>query len=216
MASVAAGRLEDKSAFVRKSALGLLITLLQHNPFGPQLRVPAFEATLLRYKEKLHLMQPPPSPPLEGVEDDTNPDVGAPQAPPVGPQQLEESVSDSCQPDQTDTQEEAVPDMGNLEQVRALVASLEAGLQFSRLFTSLMPTLVQLLASPNATDVENTILLLMRCRQFQIDGSDQCLKKMLPLVNVSIDLKKFIRVGTWPNGCIRKLYPFHFRTFRFL
>jgi condensin complex subunit 1 len=180
VASVAAGRLEDKSAIVRKSALGLLITLLQHNPFGPQLRVPAFEATLLKYKEKLRSMEPPSSPPMEGVEEDAEPDFGAP---PVGPRQLEESISDSCEPDQTDTQEEAVPDMGNLEQIRALVASLEAGLQFSRLFMSLMPTLVQLLASPNATDVENTILLLMRCRQFQIDGSDECLKKMLPLVN---------------------------------
>ncbi|KAJ4756213.1 Condensin complex subunit 1 [Rhynchospora pubera] len=179
VASVAAGRLEDKSAIVRKSALGLLITLLQHNPFGPQLRVPAFEATLLRYKEKLHSMEAPQSPRLDGVEEGVEPAV---TASPVGPRQLEESVSDSCQPDQTDTQEEVLPDMGNLEQIRALVASLEAGLRFSRLFMSLMTTLVQLLASPNVTDVENTILLLMRCRQFQIDGSDECLRKMLPLI----------------------------------
>ncbi|KAF8024916.1 hypothetical protein BT93_F1920 [Corymbia citriodora subsp. variegata] len=45
-----------------------------------------------------------------------------------------------------------------------------------------MPNLVQLMASFSATDVENTILLLMRCRQFQIDGSEACLRKMLPLV----------------------------------
>ncbi|XP_058068762.1 condensin-1 complex subunit CAP-D2-like [Magnolia sinica] len=44
-----------------------------------------------------------------------------------------------------------------------------------------MPTLVQLLSSSSATDVENTILLLMRCRQFQIDGSEARLQ-MLPLV----------------------------------
>ncbi|XP_058067450.1 condensin-1 complex subunit CAP-D2-like [Magnolia sinica] len=44
-----------------------------------------------------------------------------------------------------------------------------------------MPTLVQLLASSSATNAENTILLLMRCRQFQIDGSEACLQ-MLPLV----------------------------------
>jgi condensin complex subunit 1 len=45
-----------------------------------------------------------------------------------------------------------------------------------------MPTLVQLMASSSATDVENTILLLMRCKQFQIDGAEACLRKMLPLV----------------------------------
>ncbi|KAI5403972.1 hypothetical protein KIW84_051201 [Lathyrus oleraceus] len=44
-----------------------------------------------------------------------------------------------------------------------------------------MPTLVQSMVSSSATDVENTILLLMRCRQFQIDGSEECLRKMLPL-----------------------------------
>ncbi|XP_058083089.1 condensin-1 complex subunit CAP-D2-like [Magnolia sinica] len=72
-------------------------------------------------------------------------------------------------------------DFGNLEQTRALVASLETGLRFSKCISSTMPILVQLLASSSATDVENTILLLMRCRQFQIDGSEACLQ-MLPLV----------------------------------
>jgi condensin complex subunit 1 len=71
----------------------------------------------------------------------------------------------------------------NLEQIRAIVASLEAGLRFSKCITSLMPTLIQLLASSSATDVENTILLLMRCRQFQIEGSEEALRKMLPLVS---------------------------------
>jgi condensin complex subunit 1 len=45
-----------------------------------------------------------------------------------------------------------------------------------------MPILIQLLASSSATDVENTILLLMRCRQFQVEGSEAALRKMLPLV----------------------------------
>ncbi|KAF9619331.1 hypothetical protein IFM89_006518, partial [Coptis chinensis] len=50
---IAAGRLEDKSAMVRKSALNLLIAMLQHNPFGPQLRISSFKATLDKYREKL-------------------------------------------------------------------------------------------------------------------------------------------------------------------
>ncbi|KAK9272550.1 hypothetical protein L1049_002923 [Liquidambar formosana] len=58
VAAVAAGRLEDKSAIVRKSALNLLIMMLQHNPFGPQLRIASFEATLEQYKKKLNDLEP--------------------------------------------------------------------------------------------------------------------------------------------------------------
>lgn len=57
VARVAAGRLEDKGAIVRKSALQLLTTLLQYNPFGPSLRTGPFEATLEQYKEKLREME---------------------------------------------------------------------------------------------------------------------------------------------------------------
>ncbi|XP_048554898.1 condensin-1 complex subunit CAP-D2 [Triticum urartu] len=175
VASVASGRLEDKSAIVRKSALQLLITMLQHNPFGPQLRATTFEATLEKYKEKLEEKES--QSPAEGelVNDHPLGEVTVGQ---------DESVSDSCLPssqDQAD-QDPMFVDITNLEQIRALVASLEAGLRFTTCITSLMPILIQLLASSSATDVENTILLLMRCRQFQVEGSEAALRKMLPLV----------------------------------
>lgn len=57
VASIAAGRLEDKTFQVRKSALQLLTTLLQYNPFGPSLRMSPFEATLEQYKEKLQALE---------------------------------------------------------------------------------------------------------------------------------------------------------------
>jgi condensin complex subunit 1 len=175
VASVASGRLEDKSAIVRKSALQLLITMLQHNPFGPQLRTATFEATLEKYKEKLQGMEPS-NPDKDEVVNDCSPGEVI-----VG---QDESISDSClasSQDQND-RDATIVDITNLEQIRALVASLEAGLRFSKCITLLMPILVQLLASSSATDVENTILLLMRCRQFQIEGSEAALRKMLPLV----------------------------------
>ena len=166
VASIASGRLEDKSSLVRKSALNLLITMLQQNPFGPQLRIAAFEATLMKYKEVLREMEPNGA--SEGDIDDNG----------QGP--LNEKIS-SFSP-QEGKEDASVP-VGDLEQTRALVASLEAGLLFSRCLSSTMNTLVQLLASASVTDVENTILLLMRCKQFQIDGAEACLRKMLPLVN---------------------------------
>ncbi|OIV89887.1 hypothetical protein TanjilG_14343 [Lupinus angustifolius] len=190
VAEVAAGRLEDKSAMVRKSALNLLIMMLQHNPFGPQLRIVSFEATLDQYKKKLKELDP--AVPSEGVSDDLpsvdnfndDGEVDNLNSETVAKEQPD-SITDTCMSQTEDAiplQNNNLPDVGNLEQTRALVASLEAGLRFSKCIEATMPTLVQLMASSSATDVENTILLLMRCKQFQIDGSEECLRKMLPLV----------------------------------
>jgi len=189
VAAVAAGRLEDKSAIVRKAALNLLIMMLQHNPFGPQLRIASFQATLEQYNKKLNELEPDKSAEsvLDGLQSDNETydggevdDVNMEE--PVKEQQ--ESLTDSVPnlEEGIPQNDSSVPDIGNLEQTRALVASLEAGLIFSKCVSATMPTLVQLMASSSATDVENTILLLMRCKQFQIDGAEACLRKMLPLV----------------------------------
>ncbi|KAJ6747581.1 CONDENSIN [Salix koriyanagi] len=153
VAAVAAGRLEDKSAIVRKAALNLLIMMLQHNPFESV---------------------------LDGLQSDNETYDGGENH---GKEQ-QESLTDSVPnlEEGIPQKDSSVPDIGNLEQTRALVASLEAGLIFSKCVSATMPTLVQLMASSSATDVENTILLLMRCKQFQIDGAEACLRKMLPLV----------------------------------
>lgn len=191
VAEVAAGRLEDKSAFVRKSALNLLIMMLQHNPFGPQLRIASFEATLEQYKKKLKELEPdiPSESVTSELPSDSETCNGDGEVDDVnaadGTKEQQDSLTDSCLPhieEDMVKMNRSVPDVGNLEQTRALVASLEAGLRFSKCIAAMMPTLVQLMASSSATDVENTILLLMRCRQFQIDGSEACLRKMLPLV----------------------------------
>ncbi|KAH9608195.1 hypothetical protein KSS87_015780 [Heliosperma pusillum] len=205
MAAVAAGRLEDKATIVRKAALNLLIVMLQHNPFGPQLRVASFEATLDQYKKKLSSFQPEVQA-QNGEVDHFNSENGTcnPDGEidhsnsekqtsdgdgeidhansEVGPEDQPNSLTDSYLSQVEKDKDDSVPDVGNLEQTRALVASLEAGLTFSKCISATMPTLVQLMASSSAADVENTILLLMRCRQFQIDGSESCLRKMLPLV----------------------------------
>ncbi|GER25793.1 condensin complex subunit 1 [Striga asiatica] len=190
VATVASGRLEDKSAIVRKSALNLLIMMLQHNPFGPQLKAASFEATLEQYKKKLNDLAPkcPPerSDELQPDYDVSHGDIKVEDDKEVGGEaKNQDSLTDSCAADVTDgthQMDSSVPDFGNVEQTRTLVASLEAGLRFSNCMSATMPTLVQLMASSSSSDVENTILLLMRCKQFQIDGSEECLRKMLPLV----------------------------------
>ena len=47
------GRLEDKSAIVRKQALLALASMLTFNPFAPQLPEDRFTATLEEYQRKL-------------------------------------------------------------------------------------------------------------------------------------------------------------------
>lgn len=191
VAAVAAGRLEDKSAIVRKSALNLLITMLQHNPFGPQLRASSFEATLEQYKKKLDELElkSTSESALDGLSSDSEISNGDAEVyddvTEKAPEDQDNSLADSClrqAEDDIGQKDISVPDIGNLEQTRTLVASLEAGLRFSNCVLDTMPILVQLMASSSASDVENTILLLMRCRQFQIEGSEACLRKMLPLV----------------------------------
>ncbi|KAJ4896045.1 Condensin complex subunit 1 [Raphanus sativus] len=190
VASITAGRLEDKSAIVRKSALSLLITMLQHNPFGPQLRIASFEATLEQYKRKLNELEP--NRPTEDSSKEPTSDVESCNGdgeiddlqPEVTSNTHLDSLPDSCQPENGEEIREkdvSVPDIGNLEQTKALIASLESGLSFSKCMSASMPILVQLMASSSASDVENAILLLMRCKQFQIDGAEACLRKILPL-----------------------------------
>lgn len=186
VAAVAAGRLEDKSAIVRKSSLNLLITMLQHNPFGPQLRAASFEATLDQYKKRLNELEPKSASEsvLDGLSSDGEISNGDGE---IHEEHMEKVPTDQIDSlpqglDENSQKDNPVPDIGNLEQTRTLVASLEAGLRFSKCVSAAMPILVQLMASSSASDVENTILLLMRCRQFQIDGSEACLRKMLPLV----------------------------------
>lgn len=52
------GRLDDKSSLVRKEALRLLQGMMLHNPFGPQLPVDRFEATLVEHNAILDKCMP--------------------------------------------------------------------------------------------------------------------------------------------------------------
>ena len=54
-----AGRLEEKSAIVRKQALLLLSSMLSFNPFAPQLPEDKFVATLEEYRRKLRVSTHP-------------------------------------------------------------------------------------------------------------------------------------------------------------
>lgn len=70
----------------------------------------------------------------------------------------------------------------NVTQVRTLIASLEAGLAFSKAMSRALPLITQLLASSTLSDTQEAISLLIMCSKFGISGSDSALRKILPLV----------------------------------
>lgn len=71
---------------------------------------------------------------------------------------------------------------GTVEELQALVASLELAVEFARSLAGCMPTLVQLLASSSVSDVQESIALLLTCKQFEVAGAPEAIRKMLPLV----------------------------------
>ena len=70
----------------------------------------------------------------------------------------------------------------NLAQMRALVASLESALAFTRALAGAVPVLTQLLASATTSDVHDAIGLLISYAKFGVAGAPAALRKMLPLV----------------------------------
>jgi len=71
---------------------------------------------------------------------------------------------------------------GTVEELQALVASLELAVDFARSLSACMPTLVQLLASSTLSDVQESIAMLLTCKQFDVAGAPDAIRKMLPLV----------------------------------
>lgn len=83
------------------------------------------------------------------------------------------------------------------------MASLESGLQFARCIAGVMDLLKQLLASSSSDDVKHAITLLILARQFEIDGAEESLRKMLPLVR-PIDawpLDEVVLLCSWLSSC---------------
>jgi hypothetical protein len=70
----------------------------------------------------------------------------------------------------------------NLAQMRALVASLESALAFTRALAGALPVLAQLLASATLSDVQDAIGAHIGLAKFGVAGAATGLRRMLPLV----------------------------------
>ena len=88
---------------------------------------------------------------------------------------------------------------GTLEELQALVASLAMAVTFSKAISACMPTITQLLASSTISDVQESIAMLLTCKQFEVDGAADTIRKMLPLI-FSKDQGEAPAVGTSQGG----------------
>lgn len=173
------GRLEDKSANVRKAALQLLESLLQFNPFSPELSVDTFKPSLDEYSGKLEAIAPKEEMDVCLPEDD-NDAIKVIEA-----QEKAAEIEREEQQNAKDSANQAVRDAGlegGIESLRVLVASLSAAVKFSELLSGAIPYLEQLLASSTASDSTESMALIILMKQFNVDNSESAVLKILPLI----------------------------------
>ena len=196
VADLAIGRLNDKAALVRKAAMNLLATMLGFNPFAPQLPSAAFAQSLKEYEAKLAAMQPP-----EPAEED---EEERPETIEEGDEEKdaddeEKNASDAKEKDASDapaSEEDApvpapspeeptprAPELdGGVEAVRTMVAALKTALGFAVQMGGAVGVLCRLLSSSTPSDAIEATGLLVRLRQFGVDGADEGVRRMLALV----------------------------------
>ncbi|KAI8101453.1 hypothetical protein M9435_001559 [Picochlorum sp. BPE23] len=177
--SIATGRLEDKSSLVRKEAMRLMGCLMLHNPFGPSLPLDKFVASLDIHSAMLEQVMPQvdmPAAQENGEATVKSEPVDHDSSEPV---ETERRVSMGAVTVKTPAE---VGWDGTVEELQALVASLELAAEFSRSLTASMPSLVNLLASSTVSDVQDSIALLLTCKQFEIVGAPEAIRKMLALI----------------------------------
>ena len=197
VADLAIGRLGDKSALVRKAAMHLLAVMLGFNPFAPQLPSSAFASSLKEYEAKLAQMAPPPpeetpEAPETVPEGDEEPAQQGDTEQPDGKDEKDEE--DAKEPSETpdgaaqgatenETPRATQPELdGGVEAVRTMVAALKTALGFAVQMGGAVGVLCRLLSSSTPSDAIEATGLLVRLRQFGVDGADEGVRRMLGLV----------------------------------
>lgn len=210
LADMAASRLDDRTAAVRKYAAQLLTTLLVENPFGPALRLSHFKSKL----ESLLAQYPDAndknssdntesnaedngkvSQPENGiisephcVSDGDDESVGSPHG-------VDKSVEDGDESNQNDEVPVAAEMSSEREaselreetpeqkEVALKKTFYRFAVDFIRSVEGGLKTIYNMLRSKSITDVAEAVSLVITTIQFQIEaGSGFAVRKMLPLV----------------------------------
>jgi condensin complex subunit 1 len=176
-ANVACGRLHDTKAAVRKQAACCLRTLLEKNPFGPELALEPLQGSLGQWQARLEEAQAKERSAAETQElEQAEREVAASQAADGadGDAAAETSNAPAPPPAPAASQpaEEDAPWLaGGVEGLRAMVASLSAAVAFAAVYAKSVSPLTQLLSSATSSDCCDAITTLVTCRQFGVDGA---------------------------------------------
>ena len=170
VSQIARSRMSDKAAIVRRAAMQLLSTMLEFNPFGPELSATTFGNTLRECESKL---------PKQRDEEDGDSDGGAI---PGDGNDANETLSSDNDGDGEEDDSGFSGLEGGVEALRALVASLRTAHEFTVLLSDSLQTLDQLLQSGTASDVAEAIGLLVLLTQFGVDNAETGARRMLPLI----------------------------------
>ena len=177
VSEIARKRMSDKAAIVRRAAMQLLSALLEFNPFGPELSAKTFGNTLRECESKLPVK--PHADTAAGADGESNGD-GAWSAGAAIPEDDDDSGNDD---DDAIEEESGFSGLeGGVEALRALIASLRTAHEFTLLLTDALGTLSKLLQSGTASDVTESISLLVLLSQFGVDDAEDAARRMLPLI----------------------------------
>eukprot|EP00741_Cyanophora_paradoxa_P018581 tig00021070_g17937.t1 len=203
VAAVAARRLEDKSAIVRKSAVQLLGTLLEHNPFRPSLRLAPIEADVARLQaavdaelEALRAAAGASAAARAGVAGRA---AGAGAGAGAGAEAAEKEDGMDAEGGDAAAEAEAEAEAEAGVEVEATVADeeltserltkLRAELEREATARDLvkelgeaMPGICQLLGSRTAGDVTEAVDFLVKAHALQLDAAEEGIRRMLLLV----------------------------------
>eukprot|EP00803_Ostreobium_quekettii_P008035 evm.model.scf_1145EXC.7 EVM.evm.TU.scf_1145EXC.7 scf_1145EXC:41536-50265(+) len=196
----AIGALYDESKLVKKAALALLRTMLEFNPFGADLDIQKFRTTLDEFKEVLKEKEiAVPNVDVRNVEPqwergslDIHEDIGeVPGTPDPETSSVRRSISSAQGPPRRlsiASPKESILAAGmTIEDLRIVVADLELATYFEGAITISLKLAAKLLASASDASasvqvVREAIDFLTVCKKFGINGADEALKHMLPLV----------------------------------
>lgn len=186
----AVGRLQDKSCFVRKSAVRFIMSILSRNPYSSRLPLKAFTEKYEEEKAILDkLLEEEKADFDKSIAKDTELDKATSQDE-MSDVQSQDSANDTIV-SETDVDEvQAKRVSSSLVEETAVVAQrrkvnyLQDAIAFTRQITKAIPITSELLCSKNVTDIQEAIDFFVHCHEFGIDEALIGFKRMITLINV--------------------------------
>lgn len=200
--SVAIGRLNDKSCFVRKSAVKFIISILSQNPYSRRLPLQTFvtkyndEKEILKklMDEEKKLDSQETEIATNGTDRETNDNGSNDKEVSMVIEQSGDELDNSQQSADTTiiSQSEARPRASSqiIAEETPIIAQkrkvdfLKNTINFVTEITKAIPITTELLNSKNVTDIQEAIDFFVYCHEFGIDEALVGFKRMILLINV--------------------------------